>query len=160
MAGNDEQGPVGGVTPHLTITENRAAEAIDFYKAAFGAEERMRMPSDDGKRLIHVHLIVNGASLMMADDFPEYTGGPSAPPACVTLHLQVDDADQWFDRAVGAGASVRMPLGDQFWGDRAGMVTDPAGYNWWIATHKEDLSPEELNRRAEAHFAKMAQPSR
>lgn len=132
MNEHDEQGPTTGVTPHLTINDGRAGEACDFYVAAFGATERMRMPADDGKRLMHAHLVVNGASLMLADDFPEYSGRPSGAPAGVTLHLQVDDADAWFDRAVKAGAEVRMPLDDQFWGDRYGQVVDPFGHVWSI----------------------------
>jgi PhnB protein len=132
MASNPEQGPVAGVTPHLTIRDGRAAEAIDFYKAAFGAEEKMRMPAQDGKRLMHAHLVINGGSVMLNDDFPEYTGGPSPAPASVTLHLQVDDADRWFERATVAGAEVAMPLADQFWGDRYGQVKDPFGHRWSI----------------------------
>ena len=80
MERSDEQGPQTGLTPHLGIRDGRAAEAIDFYKAAFGAEEQMRMPADDGKRLMHAHLTINGASLMLADDFPEYSGKAAGPP--------------------------------------------------------------------------------
>lgn len=127
-----KQGPLDGLTPHLTIGEGRAVEAIDFYKAAFDADEQMRMLSDDGKRLMHAHLVVNGSSLMLNDDFPEYSGGPVGVPEGVTLHLQVDDADAWFDRAVQAGAIVRMPLENMFWGDRYGQVQDPFGYRWSI----------------------------
>jgi PhnB protein len=136
MEQNQEQGPVTGVTPHLTIRDGRAAEAIDFYKAAFGAQEAMRMRAQDGKRLMHVHLRINGGSVMMNDDFPEYRGGPSGEPASVTLHLQVDDADRWFERAVQAGATVSMPLADQFWGDRYGRVKDPFGHDWSIGASK------------------------
>jgi PhnB protein len=132
MAGQADQGPVAGVTPHLTIRDERAAEAVEFYKVAFGAEEAMRMAADDGKRLMHVHLKINGGSVMMNDDFPEYRGGPSPEPAGVTLHLQVDDADRWFERAVAAGAQVDMPLANQFWGDRYGQIKDPFGHSWSI----------------------------
>ena len=106
------QGPTSGLTPHIMILNNRAAEAIDFYKAAFGAEERVRMLADDGVRLMHAHLEINGSSLMLNDDFPEYKGPgatPEGPPAGTVLRLQVDDADALFDRAVKAGATVRMP---------------------------------------------------
>jgi PhnB protein len=130
------QGPTGGLTPHIQINDNRAAEAIDFYKAAFGAEEMTRMLAEDGKRIMHAHLHINGASLMLNDDFPEYRGPgatPEGPPAGTVLHLQVDNADTWFDRAVKAGASVRMPLQDMFWGDRYGHVGDPFGHVWSIA---------------------------
>ena len=131
MQQDDAQEPDGGLTPHLTIRDRRAAEAIDFYKSAFGAEELMRHPSDDG-RLMHAHLKVNGSSLMMHDDFPEHHGGPAANPAGVMLHLQVDDADAWWDRAVAAGATVIMELDDQFWGDRYGQIEDPFGHRWSI----------------------------
>lgn len=128
----EQQGPTGGITPHLNIPDGRAAEAIDFYVKAFGAVEAMRMPADDGKRLMHAHLTINGGSLMMHDDFPEYMGGAMAPPSGVTLHLQVDDADRWFERATAAGATVTMPIADQFWGDRYGEVKDPFGHKWSI----------------------------
>ena len=133
----ENQGPTSGLTPHIMILDGRAKEAIDFYKAAFGAVERVRMLADDGVRLMHAHLEINGSSLMLNDDFPEYRGPgatPEGPPAGTVLHLQVDDADAWFDRAVKAGATVRMPLQDMFWGDRYGQVGDPFGHVWSIAT--------------------------
>lgn len=128
------QGPTTGLTPHLSIRDGRAGEAIEFYKAAFAAHEATRMSAEDGKRLMHAHLIINAASLMLADDFPEYRGGGGAAsaPAGVTLHLQVEDADAWFDRAVAAGAEVRMPLADMFWGDRYGQLADPFGHVWAV----------------------------
>lgn len=127
------QGPSGGLTPHLCITDNRAAEAIDFYTRAFGATEQRRNLADDGKRLMHAHLHINGASLMLHDDFPEYRGGTAAgAPEGTVFHLQVDDADAWFERAVAAGATVVMPIGDQFWGDRYGQIADPFGFTWSI----------------------------
>ena len=141
MERSEEQGPQTGLTPHLGIRDGRAAEAIDFYKAAFGAEEQMRMPADDGKRLMHAHLTINGASLMLADDFPEYTGHAAGPPEGCTLHLQVTDADASFNRAVEAGATVKMELADQFWGDRYGQIEDPFGHRWSIgapAVPKQD----------------------
>jgi PhnB protein len=125
------QEPEGGLTPHLTIRGGRAAEAIDFYSKAFAAEELMRHASDDG-RLMHAHLKVNGSSLMMHDDFPEHGHAPAGDPACVMLHLQVNDADAWWNRAVDAGAKVVMPLEDQFWGDRYGQIEDPFGHRWSI----------------------------
>ena len=128
------QGPTGGVTPHLTIPSRGGAAAIEFYGRAFGAEEIMRMPAEDGERLMHAHLIVNGASLMMHDDFPEYMGHAMAAPSGVTLHLQVDDTDAWYDRAVAAGAAPHMPPADMFWGDRYAQITDPFGHTWSIGT--------------------------
>ena len=129
---HETQGPTSGLTPHLSIGGGRAAEAIDFYKAAFGAEEMMRMPADDGKRLMHAHLKVNGASLMLADDFPEYSGKEAGAPEGVSLHLRVPDADAAWQRAIDAGASIKMELVDQFWGDRYGQVEDPFGHRWSI----------------------------
>ena len=131
MERSDEQGPSGGITPHITIRDNKAAEAIEFYRRAFGAEEPMRHPTDDG-RLMHAHLKVNGGSLMLHDDFPEHMGGPSQPAASFVLHLQVPDADAAWKRALDAGAEVRFELADQFWGDRYGQVKDPYGFIWSI----------------------------
>ena len=132
MEQSEQQSPSGGVTAHITIRDGRGAEAIDFYKAAFGAEELMRHPSDDG-RLMHAHLKVNGGSLMLHDDFPEHSG-PAKEPAGVILHLQVADADAAWKRALNAGAEVRFPLEDQFWGDRYGQLMDPFGHIWSIAS--------------------------
>ena len=125
----ENQGPTTGLTPHIAIADKRASEAIDFYIKAFGATENMRMPADDGVRLMHAHLTINGASLMMHDEFPEYVNEPSGKPDGVTLHLHVDDADAWFDRAVAAGV---MPLDNMFWGDRYGQIKDPFGHQWSI----------------------------
>jgi PhnB protein len=124
--------PASGITAHLTIRDNRAAEAIDFYSKAFGAEEVGRHLADDGKRIMHAHLNLNGGSLMLNDDFPEFGLGAASAPASVTLHLQVKDADAAWNRALGAGAKERFPLADQFWGDRYGQVTDPFGFAWSI----------------------------
>jgi len=129
MTGNSHP-MLGGVTPYLTV--RGASDAIEFYKRAFGAEELDRRPAEDGVRLMHCHLKVNGSDVMMADEFPEYGAGLGAGPSGVTLHLAVDDADAWFARATGAGATVVMPLEDTFWGDRYGMVRDPFGHVWAI----------------------------
>lgn len=129
------QGPTNGLTPHINIRDGRAAEAIDFYTNAFGATEQRRMMADDGKRIIHAHLQINGASLMLNDDFPEMRGGAAAQaPQGIVLHLQVDDADTWWNRATAAGAEIRFPIQDQFWGDRYGHVADPFGYTWSIGS--------------------------
>lgn len=135
MEDNVNEVPTGGLTPHIQIGDNRAAEAIDFYVAAFGATEVRRQPADDGVRLMHAHLHINGASLMLHDEFPEYVSPAdvgAAGGSGLTLHLQVDDADAWFNRAVSAGATASMPVADMFWGDRYGQVTDPFGYRWSI----------------------------
>src|SRR5262245_13990493 len=100
-----EQPPLRtGLAPYLTIREGRGGEAIEFYKRAFGADEVARMPAQDASKLMHAHLTINGGPLLLSDDFPEYAGGKEAPaPASVTMHLQVDDADRWWRRAVDAG---------------------------------------------------------
>ncbi len=121
---------INGVTPYLTV--RGASDAIEFYKRAFGAEELDRRPAEDGQRLMHCHLKVNGADVMMADEFPEYGISLGAGPNGVTLHLSVDDADAWFSRATEAGATVEMALEDMFWGDRYGQVRDPFGHVWAI----------------------------
>jgi PhnB protein len=131
MDRNDQQGPATGITPHLLIRDRRAAEAIDFYIAAFGARELHRVPTPDG-RLMHCHLTINGGSVMLNDDFPEYRGAPGGEPEGVTLHLQVEDVDALWTQAVAAGASVTMALEDQFWGDRYGQLQDPFGHRWSI----------------------------
>lgn len=127
----------GGVTPYITILDGRAAEAIAFYERAFGAKERIRMLADDVHRIVHAHLSVNGGSLMLHDEFPEYATAP-VPTLTVSgkmaLHLQVDDADAWWERALHAGADIRLPIADQFWGDRYGQLSDPFGYVWSIGS--------------------------
>lgn len=135
MADKANEAPTGGLTPHIQIGGNRAAEAIDFYVAAFGAIEVRRQPADDGKRLMHAHLHINGASLMLHDEFPEYVSredADSGTPKGLTLHLQVDDADAWSNRSVTAGATTVIAPADMFWGDRYGQVKDPFGYRWSV----------------------------
>jgi PhnB protein len=142
MDSTDDMGPTGGVTAHLTIPDGRAAEAIDFYRRAFGAEPAMEpMMGEDGWRIMHAHLRLNGGSLMLNDDFPEYGGAKPPPNAAITLHLQVTDADAVFNRALEAGATETMKLEDQFWGDRYGQLRDPFGVTWSIgapAVPKQD----------------------
>jgi PhnB protein len=122
----------GDVIPYLTVKGGKAA--VDFYTRAFGATEVYRQLAEDGERLMHSRLTINGGTVMLSDDFPEYHGGrPTPAPTGVTMHLQVDDADVWYDRAVAAGATARMPLQDMFWGDRYGQLADPFGHSWSIA---------------------------
>ena len=122
----------GGVVPYLSVSDASAAAA--FYKRAFGAEEVARAAMPGADKIIHLHLYVNGGSLMLADPFPEH-GHPHVPPQGYVLHLQVDDVDAWWKRAVDAGAEVKLPLQVMFWGDRYGQVTDPFGVTWSIAKH-------------------------
>jgi len=141
------------ITPHLMLDD--AAKAIDWYKRAFGAEELSRHLSPDGK-ITHAELKI-GDSHFFANDVMMGAKGPHALGGSpVALWLYVDNSDTLFDRAVGAGAKVTMPLADQFWGDRGGAVTDPAGHTWWIATRKEDLTGDEMNHRAQEFFKQMA----
>ena len=114
-------------------TSDGAIKAAEFYKRAFGAEEVARVPPDDKGRTMHVHLYVNGGSVMLSDAYPEH-GHPWKEPQGFNLHLQVDDVDKWWDRAVKAGAEVRTPVQLMFWGDRYGQVRDPFGIVWGIAT--------------------------
>src|SRR5438477_2586390 len=127
------------ITPQLTL--DNAAQAIDWYKKALGAEELSRSVGPDGK-IMHAEIKIGDSRIMLNDVMmgkgPQAYGGSPA-----SFWLYVDNSDALFNRAVGAGAKVVMPIGDQFWGDRGGAITDPAGYNWWISTRKEDLTPEE-----------------
>ncbi len=144
------------ITPHLVI--RGAAEAIDFYKKALGAEERMRMASPDG-RITHAELKIGDSILFLADEFPEMGGCSRSPQTLgattVTLMLYVPDVDTAFKRALDAGAKTTMPVADMFWGDRYGALTDPYGHTWGMATKKEELTPLEVERRAREFFAKM-----
>jgi PhnB protein len=143
------------ITPHLVI--KGASEAIEFYKRAFGAEElhRMPMPGPDGQvRLGHAALQIGDSRLFLADEFPEYgSNGPNGSSP-VSIHLYVTDANAVFARAVEAGATVTMPLADMFWGDRYGKLVDPFGHHWSIATHLEDLTPEQMAERMAGACAK------
>lgn len=143
------------MTPQLTL--DNAAATMDWYKKALGASEVSRSLGPDGK-VMHAELRIGDSSfycndVMMGHGPKGYGGSPAS------FWIFVDNSDALFKRAVDAGAKVMMPIDDQFWGDRAGAITDPAGYNWWIATRKEDFTQEELKQRAEAAFAK-AGPSK
>jgi PhnB protein len=131
------------ITPHLVCAN--ASDAIAFYEKAFGATELFRLPGPDGK-LMHGSVRIGDSTLMLVDEYPEWGSlGPKALKGSpVTIHLYVDDADASFKRAVDAGATVKMPLDDAFWGDRYGIVTDPFGHDWSIATHIRDVSKEEM----------------
>ena len=131
------------LTPHLVCAG--AAQAIDFYTRAFGATELMRMPGPDG-RLMHASLKVGDSTLMLFDEMPEWGAlGPKALKGSpVTIHMMVPDVDAAFARAVAAGATVKMPVADMFWGDRYGKLADPFGHEWAIATRILDLTPEQM----------------
>ncbi len=140
--------------PSLSVDD--AAQAIEFYKRAFGAQERARMEAPDGK-IAHAEIEINGSVLMLADSFPQSTsrapkelGGTS-----VGVFMYVEDVDAVVQQAVDAGATVTMPVDDMFWGDRYGKIADPYGHEWEIATHVEDLSPEEVEERGRQAMASM-----
>ena len=139
------------LTPYLTI--KNAAEALDFYKRAFGADETFRIASPDGK-IGHAEIRIGDSAIMLSDEFPEMgaRGPESIGGSPVMLHLYVENVDALVDRAVQAGGKLERPVADQFYGDRGGMITDPFGHKWWIATHVEDVPPDELERRSKAAF--------
>jgi PhnB protein len=141
------------LTPHLVVKD--ASNAIEFYKKAFGAKEIRRVPGPDGKSLIHAELQVGDSRLLLVDEFPEMNcrGPKSIGGSPVTIHMFVADVDAAFETAVKAGAEVAMPLADMFWGDRYGILTDPFGHSWSIATHQEDVTPEEIGKRAQGAFS-------
>ncbi len=140
------------VSPHLII--KGAGEAIEFYKKAFGAEELCRMPGPDGKSVMHAEVKIGDSTIMICEEFPqmEAISPTTLKGSPVSIHLYVEDADKLQARAVEAGATERLPVQDTFWGDRYGKVTDPFGHHWSIATHVEDVSPEECARRAEKMY--------
>ncbi len=136
------------VSPMLTVSDGAAA--IDFYVKAFNAEELGRVPGPDGKKLFHAALRINGALVMLNDDFPEMNEGKSATPEAlggspVTVHLTVTDVDAKFQKAIDAGATVVMPLDDMFWGDRYGELRDPFGHLWSMGQPMREVSQDEID---------------
>jgi PhnB protein len=143
------------LTPYLAVED--ASRAIDFYKEAFGAEEVLRMPGPDGS-VAHAELQIGDSKLMLSDPFPQSNvrpplerGGPTA-----SVFMYVEDVDSTFEHAQQAGAIVVSELEDMFWGDRFGTLADPFGHVWSVATHKEDLSEEEIAERSKAAMAEMS----
>lgn len=143
------------ITPYLAI--KGAAEAIDFYKRAFGATERSRMAAPGGS-VVHAEIQIGDSVIMLGEENPQMgaPGPKTLGGSTGGLMIYVEDVDAAFARAVGAGATVQMPVADMFWGDRYGRLVDPFGHLWSIGTHKEDLTPEQIGERAQAWFAKMA----
>jgi PhnB protein len=142
------------VTPQLTLDD--AAQAIDWYKRALGAEELARSAGPDGK-IMHAELRIGDSRIMLNDPFMGNKGPLALGGSPASLWIYVENCDELFTRAVGAGAEVRMPVADQFWGDRCGTVRDPHGYSWSIATHKEDLTRQEIEERQQEFFRQFAQ---
>jgi uncharacterized glyoxalase superfamily protein PhnB len=131
------------ITPHLVC--DGAADAIEFYKKAFNAVEASRMPGPGGK-IMHAEMTIGDSHIMLVDEFPDMGGfGPKHFKGTpVTLHLYVEDVDATFAQAVKAGGTAKMPPADMFWGDRYGQIVDPFGHSWSIATHKRDMTPEQM----------------
>lgn len=145
------------ISPHLVVPSS--ADAIAFYIKAFGAKEILRIPMPDGK-IIHAAIELDGMFVMLTDEMPAW--GSLSPKALkgtpVTIHLTVTDVDAVFARAVEAGAVVKMPVADQFWGDRYGIVQDPFGHNWSIATHQRAMTEQELRQAALEAMAHTPKP--
>lgn len=141
------------VSPHLVVADGAAA--VDFYVKAFGAVELGRVPGPDG-RLMHAALQINGSTVLLNDDFPEYNDGKSSTPTAlggtpVTIHLTVTDVDSKFQQALDAGATVVAPLEDQFWGDRYGVLRDPFGHQWSLGQPVREVSPDEIAEAMKQH---------
>ena len=143
------------ITPVLIV--KNGAEAIEFYKNGFGVEERCRMKSPDG-RVAHAELKLGDSVFMLSDEYPEMKchSPKTIGGSPVSMYVYVDDVDSVFNKAISAGAKVLDPVKDQFWGDRHGRLEDPFGHLWSIATHKKDLSEEEMKKAAEAAFSQMS----
>jgi PhnB protein len=142
------------LTPYLAVED--ASKAIEFYREAFGAEELLRMPASDGK-IAHAELQFGNSKLMLSDPMPESKVLPPSERggSTASIFMYVDDCDATFEQAQRAGATVESELQDMFWGDRFGSLIDPFGHLWSIATHKEDLSDEEMAERSKAAMAEM-----
>jgi len=144
-----------GIIAHIIVYV--CSDAIEFYKKAFDAEEICRLPAPDG-RLMHAEVKIGNSIVYLCDDFPEFCGGQARSPkalgaSCVTITQYVKDCDAAIDKAVNAGATLKMPASDMFWGDRYGGVTDPFGHEWSFCTHIKDVSPEECAKAGEEMFA-------
>jgi PhnB protein len=142
------------ITAHLVVPDG--AKAIEFYKTALGAQEQERLTSPDGKAVMHAQLKIGNSMVMLGSECPPKAMSPkSRGGTSVVLHLYLENADAAFERAVKAGCTVRMPMGDQFWGDRYGQVEDPFGHQWSFATHKQDLTSKQIAENAKRFFEKM-----
>ena len=142
------------VTPQLVL--DHAADAIEWYKKALGAEEVSRFAGPDGA-IMHADIRIGGSHIMLNDPVMGTKGPKAMGGSPASLWLYVEDCDALFNRAIAAGGKQTMPMADQFWGDRCGGFTDPHGYSWTIATHKEDLAPEEMRKRGEEFMKQFAQ---
>lgn len=145
------------LTPMLIFKDAR--RAIDFYKNAFGAEERFVMPGPDGKGVMHAEIQIGSSLIMLGEESPQCPGksAETMGGSPINFYVYVKNLDDAFKVAVDAGAEVRMQIEDMFWGDRMGTVEDPFGYSWNLASHTRDLTPEEIEKGAKAAFAKMSE---
>jgi uncharacterized glyoxalase superfamily protein PhnB len=141
------------ITAHIVVRDTK--KAIEFYQRAFGAQELASMPAPDGKTIMHAEIKIGSSMLMLAEEYPQM--GSLSPLSLggsgVTMHLYVEDVDAAFQRALDAGATVKMPVADMFWGDRFGMLSDPFGHQWSIASRTQDMTLEELAQASEKAFA-------
>jgi PhnB protein len=157
MAAKVKPIPAGyeGALPYLSVRD--AAGALDFYKKAFGAEELMRFPMPDGK-IGHAEIKIGKAIVMLADEFPEqdFLSPQTIGGSPVQIMVYVEDVDSVAKQAEKAGAKVLSPVADQFYGDRSGRLQDPYGHVWYISTHKEDVAPEEMQKRHDEYLKKQA----
>lgn len=144
------------VTPMLMFKDAR--KAIEFYKRAFGAAKRYAMPGPDGKGVMHAELLIGNSIIMMGEEHPneQCKSAETLGGSPVSFYIYLENVDEAFRRALEAGAEIRMPVQDMFWGDRVGTVQDPFGYSWSLATHTKDMSAQELEEGAKAAFAAMA----
>ena len=141
------------VTPSLMFRD--ASKAIDFYKRAFGAQERMVMKGPDGK-VAHAEVLIGNSIVMLADEMQGFRAVESLGGSPVSFYLYFEDADAAFQKAIAAGAKAMMPVTDMFWGDRMGHLTDPFGFGWNIASHVKDVTPEEMKKGQEEFMKQMA----
>lgn len=160
MSTNVRPIPEGYHTISPALTVKNASSAIDFYGKVFGAKELMRMPGPGGK-IMHAELQIGDSRIFLNDEFPGLATAPSGTgPSSSYNFVYTEDVDSVFNRAIAEGAKVAMPLDNMFWGDRYGKFTDPFGHTWGVATHVEDVTPEEMKRRQDQMAARMAEMSK
>jgi len=143
------------ITPNFVFKDAR--KAMEFYKQAFGAQERYTMPGPDGKGVMHAELLIGTSIIMLGEENPQQScqSADTLGASPVSFYLYVENVDPAFRRALEAGAVSRMPVQEMFWGDRAGTVQDPFGYSWTLASHTRDLTPQEIQQGAQVFFAQM-----
>ncbi len=145
------------VTPMILFKDAR--KAMDFYKRAFGAQERLAMPGPDGKGVMHAEVLIGASIVMMGEENPQQPckSAETVGASPVSFYIYLENVDEAFATAVAAGAHSLMPVQKMFWGDRVGTVLDPFGYTWMLATHVKDLTPQEMQEGAQAAFARMGE---